>query len=202
MRTSLELLALAIICAAGMANSATVARGDEGELHAAVAGYVEAFNKQDLVVVTKMWMENASHVDRESGERTEGREAILADVAESFKSRPELRLTAHVDHVRLIRPDVACVEGQTSVVAPDEDPAVSNFLAILVKQDGAWRIDSIEEHRRTGWTVLIRGVAHEVSPHDLTTVEPTPWTEAGPHWIQVVPRSISGRRFDFDDHRQ
>ena len=129
-----------------MANSATVARGDEGELHAAVAGYVEAFNKQDLVVVTKMWMENASHVDRESGERTEGREAILADVAESFKSRPELRLTAHVDHVRLIRPDVACVEGQTCVVAPDEDPAVSNFLAILVKQDGAWRIDSIEEH--------------------------------------------------------
>ena len=75
-------------------------------------------------------------------------------------------------------------------------------LDSLRRRPVAFQVDSIEEHRRTGWTVLIRGVAHEVSPHDLTTVEPTPWTEAGPHWIQVVPRSISGRRFDFDDHRQ
>jgi hypothetical protein len=47
--------------------------------------------------------------------------------------------------------------------------------------------------------VLIQGVAHEASPHDLGDADPEPWAEAGPHWIQVVPRFVSGRRFQLDD---
>jgi hypothetical protein len=72
-------------------------------------------------------------------------------------------------------------------------------LDALRRRPAAFQVDSIDEVHRTGWTVLVQGVAHEASPHDLAGAEPDPWAEAGPHWIQVVPRFISGRRFQLDD---
>ena len=41
-----------------------------------------------------------------------------------------------------------------------------------------------------------RGQARRAPSADA---DPEPWTEAGPHWIQVVPRFISGRRFQLDE---
>ena len=71
-------------------------------------------------------------------------------------------------------------------------------LDALRRRPVAFQVDSIDEAHRTGWSVLVQGVAHEASPHDLADADPEPWTEAGPHWIQVVPRFISGRRFQLD----
>jgi nitroimidazol reductase NimA-like FMN-containing flavoprotein (pyridoxamine 5'-phosphate oxidase superfamily) len=70
----------------------------------------------------------------------------------------------------------------------------------LRRRPVAFQVDSIDERRRTGWSVLVQGVAHEASPHDVAA-EPEPWIAAGPHWIQVVPRFITGRRFEFEPHR-
>jgi hypothetical protein len=50
-----------------------------------------------------------------------------------------------VDRVRLIKPDVASVEGQTTLVTTDAEPVESVFSAILVHQDGKWVIESAEE---------------------------------------------------------
>lgn len=72
-------------------------------------------------------------------------------------------------------------------------------LDALRRRPVAFQVDSIDETRRTGWSVLVQGVAHEAAPHDLDGADPEPWTEAGPHWVQVVPRFISGRRFQLDD---
>lgn len=74
-------------------------------------------------------------------------------------------------------------------------------LDALRRRPVAFQVDSIDEARRTAWSVLVQGIAHEASPHDLVDVgaDPEPWTEAGPYWIQVVPRFISGRRFQLDE---
>lgn len=72
-------------------------------------------------------------------------------------------------------------------------------LDALRRRPVAFQVDSIDEEHRAGWSVLVQGIAHEASPHDLDAADPEPWTEAGPHWIQVVPRFITGRRFRFDD---
>jgi nitroimidazol reductase NimA-like FMN-containing flavoprotein (pyridoxamine 5'-phosphate oxidase superfamily) len=69
-------------------------------------------------------------------------------------------------------------------------------LDALRRRTIAFQVDSIDEVLRTGWSVLIQGVAHEASPHDVGAADPEPWADAGPHWIQVVPRFISGRRFE------
>lgn len=124
---------------------APMLRADESAVREFVAGYVKAFNEHDLEAVTSMWAGNAVHTDRDTGERTEGCEEIVADVAMTFKTQPDARLAGRVDRVRMVKPDVASVEGQTTFLAPGAAPSQANFTAILVKEDGQWRIDSIEE---------------------------------------------------------
>lgn len=118
---------------------------DEAAIRKFVSSYVDAFNKQDLAAVAAMWAEGGAHVDRQTGDRTEGRAAIRADLAEVFKSKTKTRLAGTVDRVRFIKPDVASIEGTSTTSVPDEEPSVSQFSAILVKHGENWQIDSIEE---------------------------------------------------------
>jgi uncharacterized protein (TIGR02246 family) len=124
---------------------AAAARGDEKAVREFVAAYVEAFNQQDLKAVTAMWAESAAHTDRETGQRTEGRDAIAADIAEAFKTQPKAKLAGHVDRVRMIKADVASVEGQVGYSSPDEEPSLTQFSAIVINEGGKWLLASIEE---------------------------------------------------------
>ena len=135
-------LPLLLLVAASLCASV---RADEAAIRKTFDAYVQAFNEKKLDAVASYWAEQATHVDRETGERTEGRKAIRADIAKVFKERPGTMLAGRVDRVRFIKPDVAAVEGETSVGENGEEPAVSTFSAILVQQDGKWLIDSIEE---------------------------------------------------------
>jgi uncharacterized protein (TIGR02246 family) len=119
--------------------------GDEAAVRKAIEAYAQAFNDQDAETLASYWAEQGTHVDRHTGERTERRDAIMADLAAVLQERPDTRLTGRVDHVRLITPDVAHVEGQTGVGAPGQAPSLSAFSGILVNQDGRWVIVSMEE---------------------------------------------------------
>jgi uncharacterized protein (TIGR02246 family) len=118
---------------------------DEAAVRNAVDAYADAFNKKDLEAVSAMWAAQATHVDRTTGDRIEGRDKILEDIAMAFKERPKTRLVAQVDRVRLITTNVASVEGQTSVGSPGEEPSLSAFSCLLVNNDGKWVIHSIDE---------------------------------------------------------
>jgi hypothetical protein len=63
----------------------------------------------------------------------------------------------------------------------------------------AFEIDMIDPLHHIGWTVLVQGVAHEASPHELGPVNVEPWLGPRHHWIQVVPRYINGRRIRLPD---
>ena len=67
-------------------------------------------------------------------------------------------------------------------------------LDALLRHPVAFQIDSIDPLERTGWTVLVCGIAHEVTPQELESVQVEPWIGPKAHLIQVVPRSITGRR--------
>jgi len=63
-------------------------------------------------------------------------------------------------------------------------------------------VDQIDQYTRTGWSVLVRGLAEEVTgPHRAELVEAArasgvqPWApgEHG-HWIRLIPHAITGRR--------
>ena len=64
----------------------------------------------------------------------------------------------------------------------------------------AFEVDAYDPEQRTGWSVLARGSAEEVSPSSVATLldeagfEP-PSEEAGrEQWVRVRPDEITGRR--------
>ena len=118
---------------------------DEAAVKEMINEYARAFNAKQIDQVMSFWTESGIHIDRDTGERTEGREAIRQDITAAFEQRPETRIFGRIDRLRLIKPDVASVEGQVTVSRPDEAASVSVFSAILVNQDNKWMIEEIEE---------------------------------------------------------
>ncbi len=124
---------------------AAPAFADEAAVKKMIGDYANAFNTKQLDTVIGYWTENGVHVDRDSGERTEGRDAIRADIANSFSVRPKNRIFGRIEKVRFVKPDVASVDGSVTISSPDGDARETMFTAILVEQEGKWMIDALEE---------------------------------------------------------
>lgn len=120
-------------------------QADEASVRKTLSDFVDVFNQKDAEKLASFWAENATHMDRETGVRTEGRAAIQADFAKVFAESPSMKLSAQAERVKLITPDVARVEGQTTIVPSNAEPVESAFTAILVRQGDRWLFDSIEE---------------------------------------------------------
>jgi len=122
--------------------------GPEAEpIRQMLRSYVEAFNKHNAKAVAALWMPKGIYLDRSTGERVEGREALEKDFATTFKEKPSAQLSGNLQSVRFIRPDVVSAEGE-AVETPKANENQSNktaFSAIFVRQDGRWLIDSIQE---------------------------------------------------------
>jgi uncharacterized protein len=63
----------------------------------------------------------------------------------------------------------------------------------------AFQIDGVDQATRTGWSVLVRGEAKEVTdPADLALVRRLPLYPWAPgakgHYIRILPSSLTGRR--------
>jgi len=61
----------------------------------------------------------------------------------------------------------------------------------------SFQVDLIDPFHRTGWSVLIQGMAVETVPAE---VDPRPWAE-GPkqHWIRITPGALTGRRLQLPE---
>lgn len=133
------------LCGLVVLATPNVQANDEAAIQAFLRAYADAFNRQDLEAVSAMWTENGVHVDRETGERTEGRTAIRGDLAEVFQRADKPRLEGTVERVWFIKSDLASVEGTTTVTFGDAQPAVAHFSAIIVKDGDIWSLGSAEE---------------------------------------------------------
>jgi hypothetical protein len=69
----------------------------------------------------------------------------------------------------------------------------------LKRHPVAFQIDAVDPVQRVGWSVLVQGVAHEASPEEVESAAVDPWLQQRRHWIQLVPRFISGRRIRLPD---
>src|SRR5262245_20410441 len=87
---------------------------DHTALSAQLASYIEAFNQHDAAAVAQGWSKDAISLDEETGEQTQGREALKQRFTEFFEDHPGARLIGEIVGLRLIRPDVATLEGKTT----------------------------------------------------------------------------------------
>jgi uncharacterized protein (TIGR02246 family) len=107
--------------------------------------YVEAFNKHDAAAVGKFWSPDGISVAEDSGQRIAGREALQKQFATFFEEAPGARLKGQITSISIVRPEVAMVEGQTTLFVAGSEPVVSTFSALLVKEGDEWLISHSHE---------------------------------------------------------
>ena len=117
---------------------------DEAAIRRAVESYVAAFNRGDAKAVAGHWSDEGAYVSP-SGQRIQGREAIEKEFEDYFSESTGQRIEVGTPTVRFLSPTVAVEEGTARVSRRGETPAETSYLAIHVKQDGGWKLDSVRE---------------------------------------------------------
>jgi nitroimidazol reductase NimA-like FMN-containing flavoprotein (pyridoxamine 5'-phosphate oxidase superfamily) len=84
------------------------------------------------------------------------------------------------------------------VVVFRSDPG-SKILA-LREQPVSFQVDFVDPFHRTGWSVLIQGVAYEATAAEVEHLAIESWAGGDKrHWIRVLPAAITGRRIRMAD---
>jgi hypothetical protein len=108
------------------------------------------------------------------------------------------RLGVNAEHYPLILPVNYALDREVIVMRM----APGTKLAAADHANVAFEVDEIDQRTRSGWSVLVRGLAEEVTPaHRAEVIARTHGTglttwapgEHG-HWVRLIPQAISGRR--------
>src|SRR4051795_9468397 len=117
---------------------------------------------------------------------------------ELLKTQQIGRLGVNAEHYPLIFPVNYGVDGEAIVIRTDE----GTKLAAADHANVTFEVDEIDSRTRSGWSVLVRGLAEEVTDaFGAGLIESThaagvePWApgERG-RWLRLIPHAISGRR--------
>ena len=108
------------------------------------------------------------------------------------------RLGVNAEHYPLIFPVNYGMDGETIVIRTSPGTKLSAAQHANV----TFEVDEIDQFARSGWSVLVRGLAEEVTEaHRPELVQRThdvgvqPWApgEHG-HWLRLIPHHVTGRR--------
>ena len=142
--TTSTLLALLIV-GPSVALEGKRERGSQKAVRKVAAAYMEAFNQGDAKAITALWTPNGDYVGPR-GERIEGRDEIQKGFEEFFAVNEETRLKIGITSIRLVRDDVAVMDGIAEVLPPLQGPpAEVRATVILVKQGDRWLIESARD---------------------------------------------------------
>ena len=118
---------------------------DETMIRRSVQTYVDAFNRSDAATVAAHWSENGEWLNP-SGERFKGRVAIQESLREYFaEADGQQHLEVYEPSIRMLAPTVAVEEGTALVTRLGMPPSETSYIAIHVKQNDQWKIESVRE---------------------------------------------------------
>jgi uncharacterized protein (TIGR02246 family) len=109
-----------------------------------ISTYVEAFNRGDAAAIAQLWSPSGVWVSPD-GARLSGRDAIEEAMSTYFADSPERVLSLLGTSIRLVAPTVAIEEGRARVVETGAAPIESTYIAIHVKHEDGWQLDSVRE---------------------------------------------------------
>ena len=65
----------------------------------------------------------------------------------------------------------------------------------------SFELDQIYPASRTGWSVLITGVAYEATPTEIGDLHVEPWADGDKLlFVRLIPRTVTGRRIRLPDY--
>jgi len=149
-RQRLFFLTICNVAMAVAAVGATVAQAqqeapdDEAQIRKNIAAYLEAFHNRDAEAMAALWTEDGEYLTP-GGDVIKGRDALQESFERNFVEDKDVRVELDDPSVRVSSPSVAVEEGTAYVVRPDADPQVIDYVAVHVKQDGEWKLDSLRE---------------------------------------------------------
>jgi uncharacterized protein (TIGR02246 family) len=117
---------------------------DEATIRQNIDAYVAAFNVGDAAALADFWAEKGIWISPE-GDRIEGRAAILESMSQYFSEGQKQQLTIRDMSVRFLAPTVAIEEGKARVVREGEAPTDTSYVAIHVKENDQWKLDTVRE---------------------------------------------------------
>lgn len=143
-RIMLVVVAVILACPLAVAGEANRHAADEAAIRKSVQSYVAAFNRGDARAVAAHWGNRGAYVSP-SGQRFQGREAIEQEFEAYFSETTGQRIELGRPTIRFLAPNVAVEEGTARVSRGGEPPTETSYLAIHVKQNGGWKLDSVRE---------------------------------------------------------
>jgi uncharacterized protein (TIGR02246 family) len=147
---------------------------DETAIRRAVRTYVAAFNKGDAAATAAHWSDHGEWVSP-SGEKFKGRRVIQAEMAAYFAESPNRRIEIRNPTVRFLAPTVAIEEGSARVSLTGEPPSETSYMAIHVKQNDTWKLESVRE------TALPGTAATPATPSHREYLNELGWMIG--HWV-------------------
>jgi uncharacterized protein (TIGR02246 family) len=117
---------------------------DESAIRAAIDSYVAAYNRGDAKAVAALWSENGEWLSP-SGQKFQGREAIEREMQSMFDDDKGVHIEVINPTIRTVSPDTAIEEGTVRVIHPTDPPSESTYLAVDVKENGRWKLNTVRE---------------------------------------------------------
>lgn len=98
---------------------------------------------------------------------------------------------ARHDQPPLVVPVNYVLDGDVIVFRSDR----GTKLFALREQPISFQVDFVDPFHRTGWSVLVTGVAYEATPLEVEHLTVEPWAGGKKqHWVRVQPGVVTGRR--------
>jgi uncharacterized protein (TIGR02246 family) len=120
------------------------AANEEQALRQAADAYAAAFNKGDLTALGAVWAADAEYVD-DAGNVTRGRDAIVGLFKKVLADAKGAKLALNATSVRLLKGDVALVDGTATLTAADGAAETGRFSSVWFKTDGRWQLRSARD---------------------------------------------------------
>jgi uncharacterized protein (TIGR02246 family) len=110
---------------------------DEQAIRATADDFVKAFNAADVKAIGVLWAPDAEYTD-EAGQAYHGRPAIENLYAAFFKANPHATMTATIESIRFLGPDIAIEKGVAVLKAPSGSTSAARYTAVHARREGKW----------------------------------------------------------------
>jgi uncharacterized protein (TIGR02246 family) len=139
-------MSAALACAVSLqaAEKTPAGSSEETAVRTSLGSYVAAYNRGDAQAVAAHWSESGEWTSP-SGQRFQGRTAIEKELQSIFAENKGVKVEVIDPTVRLVSPEKAIAEGTVRVTRPGALPSEAAYMAVEVKKDGQWKLDSVRE---------------------------------------------------------
>jgi uncharacterized protein (TIGR02246 family) len=116
----------------------------EKEVRAELDSYTAAFNKGDLDGLLAHFAADADFVN-DSGEQLKGKAGLAELFKQTLADLKGYKLAVTITSLRFLRPDVALLDGEATLTAPDGASDSGRFNVVWTKSDGKWLMSSVHD---------------------------------------------------------